>query len=202
MDSVHLIIGLGNPGVKYTRTRHNIGFLLAEELAQRWSAPWRQEKKFESRIAAGLYEGRKVLVCQPLTFMNASGAAVRSLMDYYRVSVDHVLVALDDADLPLGEVRLKPSGGTGGHHGLESVEQYLGTSDYARLRLGIGRGAGLREITGHVLGKFGVADEPWVQAVLKRAADQVECWLGAGIQKAMNYFNGMVDHPKQKGQSQ
>jgi PTH1 family peptidyl-tRNA hydrolase len=176
--------------------------LLVEALAARWSAAWREERKFEARLAVAQRQGRKVLVCQPLTYMNASGTAVRGLMDYYRVGTGQVLVVVDDADLPLGELRLRPNGGAGGHHGLESVGQYLGTNDYARLRLGIGRGAGLREITGHVLGRFGEEDEPLVQAVLKRAADQAECWLGAGVQKAMNDFNGVVDHPENKGTNQ
>jgi PTH1 family peptidyl-tRNA hydrolase len=202
MDSVHLIVGLGNPGAKYAKTRHNIGFLLVEELATRWSVSWREEKKFEARLASGSVSGQKALLCQPLTYMNASGTAVRSLTDYYRVPVDRLLVVLDDADLPLGEVRLRPSGGTGGHHGLESVEQCLGDRSYARLRLGIGRAGGLREITGHVLGRFGRDDQARVGAVLKCAADQVECWVRTGIQKAMNDFNGMIDHPEQKGTSQ
>jgi len=202
MDSAHLIIGLGNPGAKYSKTRHNIGFLLVEELALRWSASWREEKKFEARVASGMYAGRRTWLCQPLTYMNASGAAVRHLADYYRVSAAEIIVVVDDADLPLGEIRLRPSGGTGGHHGLESVEQCLGTSQYARLRLGIGRANELREITGHVLGRFGKDDRKHVEAVLRRGADQVECWLEAGIQKAMNNFNGMVDHPEQKGTSQ
>ena len=173
-----------------------------ETLATRWSASWREEKKFEARLATGKCAGRKALVCQPLTYMNASGIAARSLSDYYRIPVEQLVVAVDDADLPLGEIRLRPSGGTGGHHGLESVEQYLGTREYARLRLGIGRADGLREITGHVLGRFGKDDQKWVEAVLERAADQVECWLQAGIQKAMNNFNGMVVHPEHKGTSQ
>lgn len=202
MDSVHLIIGLGNPGAKYANTRHNIGFLLAETLAARWSVSWREEKKFEARVASGRCAGQKVLLCQPLTYMNASGTAVRGLTDYYRVPLERLLVVVDDADLPLGEIRLRPFGGTGGHHGLESIEQSLGGGEYARLRLGIGRGDGLREITGHVIGRFGGDDQRRVEAVLKRAADQVECWLRAGIQKAMNDFNGMIDHPEQKGTSQ
>ena len=202
MDSVHLIIGLGNPGAKYARTRHNIGFLLVEKLAERWSASWREEARFQARLAIGTVAAHRVLLCEPLTFMNASGTAAKGVMDYYRVPVEQLVVVVDDADLPLGEVRLRPSGGTGGHHGLVSVEQYLGTSGYARLRLGIGRGAGLREITGHVLGKFGREDEALLQAVLKRAADQVQCWLESGIQQSMNYFNGVVDHPEQKGTGQ
>lgn len=202
MESVHLIIGLGNPGAKYARTRHNMGFLLVEELARRESAAWREEKKFEARLAIRSYAARKALLCQPLTFMNTSGKTVRGVMDFFHVPLEHVLLVVDDADLPIGEARLRASGGTGGHHGLESVEHFLGTKDYARLRLGIGRGTVIREITGHVLGKFGREEALLLQAVLKRAADQVECWLGAGIQKAMNDFNGMVDHPEHKGKGQ
>ena len=196
MDSVHLIVGLGNPGSRYAQTRHNIGFMLVETLARRWSLSWREERKFDARLAAGSREGHKVILAQPLTFMNASGTAVRAVMDYYRAETGRLLVVVDDADLALGEVRLRPSGGTGGHHGLESVESCLGTSGYARLRLGIGRGPGLREITGHVLGRFGADEEPHVEAVLDRGAGQVECWMTAGIRKAMNDFNGMVDHPQ------
>lgn len=199
MDSVHLIVGLGNPGAKYARTRHNIGFLLVEALAARWGAAWREERKFEARLAAASVGGQRVLLCQPLTFMNASGMAVRMVADFHRVPIERLLVVIDDADLPLGEVRMRPSGGTGGHHGLESVEQCLGTSDYARLRFGIGRGPGLREITGHVLGRFAPDEKPRLVAVLQRASEQVECWLRAGIQRAMNDFNGRVDLPENKG---
>ncbi|MCU0771090.1 MAG: aminoacyl-tRNA hydrolase [Verrucomicrobia bacterium] len=202
MDSVHLIIGLGNPGAKYARTRHNIGFLSVEALAARWAASWREERTFEARLAGASVGGQRVLLCEPLTFMNASGAAVRAVADFHRVPVERLLVLMDDADLPLGEIRLRPSGGTGGHHGLESVEQYLGTREYARLRLGIGRGPGLREITGHVLGRFGSEEKPLLEAVLQRAANQVVCWLQAGVQKAMNDFNGRVDLPETKGTSQ
>jgi PTH1 family peptidyl-tRNA hydrolase len=202
MDSVHLIVGLGNPGAKYEQTRHNIGFLAVEELARRWSASWSTEKKFDARMAAGVVEGRKGWLTQPLTFMNESGRAVRALTDYYRVPPEQLLVVVDDADLPLGELRLRPCGGTGGHHGLESIEHCLGTDGYPRLRLGIGRGAGMREITGHVLGRFSSTDQDRLNTVLGRAADQVECWMKNGIQKAMNDFNGMMDHPEQKGTSQ
>jgi PTH1 family peptidyl-tRNA hydrolase len=202
MDSVHLIVGLGNPGAKYVRTRHNIGFLLVEALAKRWGGGWREEQKFEARLALVMVGGQRVLLCQPLTFMNASGTAVRAVAEFYRIPTDRLLIVLDDADLPLGELRMRSSGGTGGHHGLESVEQCLGTRAYGRLRLGIGRGPGLREITGHVLGRFAAGDQGVLDAVLERASGQVECWLRCGIQKAMNDFNGRVDLPENKGTSQ
>ena len=202
MDSMHLIVGLGNPGEEYAETRHNIGFLLADTLATRWKAAWKVERKFGSRLAKAESHGAGVFLCQPRTFMNASGEAVRAVMSYYHVPVERVLVAVDDADLPLGELRLRADGGTGGHHGLESVEQHLVTRAYARLRLGIGRGPGLREITGHVLGKFSKEESPLVDKVLERAADQVECWIHSGVRKAMNDFNGVVIHPENKGTNQ
>jgi len=202
MESVHLIVGLGNPGPKYVRTRHNVGFLVVEQLAHRWSVSLQEERKFEARVGIGGFGGRRVLLAQPLTFMNASGSSVRKLKDYYRVVDRRLMVVVDDADIPFGEVRLRPSGGSGGHHGLESLQDHLGGMELPRLRVGIGRGNGLREITGHVLSEFGKEDEAVLKAVLKRASDQVECWLETGIQKAMSNFNGMVDHPENKGTGQ
>lgn len=185
-------MGLGNPGAEYARTRHNAGFLLADALASRWRARWSLERKFQSRLArCGRGESR-VLLCQPQTFMNASGEAVAALMRFYQATPDGLLVVVDDADLPLGEIRLRPGGGSGGHHGLESLAQHLGTQTFARLRIGIGRRSGAREITGHVLGRFDADEAVALDEVLRAAADQVECWLDAGIQKAMNSFNGVV----------
>jgi len=186
---MHLIVGLGNPGREYVSTRHNAGFLLTEELAKRWRVEWTAGKKFQARLARA---GRKIL-CQPQTFMNLSGEAVGAVMDFYQLPVTQLLVAVDDADLPLGELRLRASGSSGGHHGLESVEQHLGTREFARLRLGIGRRDGAREITGHVLGRFNVEETALFGKVLDRAADQAECWLTDGVEKAMNRFNGVVD---------
>ena len=145
-------------------------------------------------------DGRRVLLVQPQTFMNLSGEAVSAVSGFYRVPPAQVLVVLDDADLPLGELRLRPGGSSGGHHGLESVEQHLATREYPRLRIGIGRrDAAVREITGHVLGKFGADEQELFAQVLAKAGEQVGCWLGAGIQKAMSQFNGpATDQPKQK----
>ena len=125
--------------------------------------------------------------------MNASGEAVGGVMAFYRVPLPQVMVVVDDADLPLGQIRMRPGGSSGGHHGLESVEQHLGTREYARLRIGIGRQGGAREITGHVLGRFSSTEAALMDKVLDVASDQVETWLDAGIQKAMSQFNGVVD---------
>ncbi len=194
MENLHLIVGLGNPGEPYARTRHNAGFRLVEELAHRWAVPWDTGKAFNARLARSSREGRRVLLCEPLSFMNASGEVVRAVADYFEVGPRRLLVVLDDADLPVGEIRLRGQGGSGGHHGLESVLQHLGSEQVPRLRLGIGRTpeAG-REITGHVLGQFSRAEAQLFALVLARAADQAECWLDHGLQKAMNNFNGVVD---------
>ncbi|NBV25529.1 MAG: aminoacyl-tRNA hydrolase [Proteobacteria bacterium] len=200
MENLYLVVGLGNPGGEYAQTRHNAGFLLVERLADQWRASWEVERKFQARIARSERDGRRVLLVQPQTFMNLSGEAVGALCGFYRVPPAQVLVAVDDADLPLGEIRLRPGGSSGGHHGLESVEQHLATREYPRLRIGIGRrDQTVREITGHVLGKFGVDErEPFAQ-VLAQAGEQIGCWLGAGIQKAMSQFNGPVkSRPQQK----
>jgi peptidyl-tRNA hydrolase, PTH1 family len=193
MENLHLIVGLGNPGAEYTKTRHNAGFALVETLAGRWRADWAHERKFNARFARTERNGVRVLLCQPQTFMNLSGEAVGAVVNFYQLPLTGLVVVVDDADLPLGEIRLRSGGGTGGHHGLESVGQHLGTDEFARLRLGIGRADGAREITDHVLGRFDAVETARMEKVLVRAADQVECWLAAGIEKAMNQFNGVVD---------
>lgn len=193
MENLYLIVGLGNPGAQYKRTRHNVGFVVVERLAERWRADWSLEKKFNASLARTEQDGRRVLLCQPQTFMNASGEAVRAVSAFYDVAPARVLVVVDDADLPVGQLRLRPGGSSGGHHGLESIEEHLGTRDYPRLRVGIGRREGAREITGHVLGRFDSTEATLVDKVLTVAADQAQTWLTAGIQKAMNQFNGIVD---------
>jgi len=187
---MHLIVGLGNPGAEYARTRHNAGFLVLALLAGRWRADWNYDKKFNARLARGERGGNRALLCEPQTYMNSSGEAVGALAAFYRIVPARLLVIVDDADLPLGEIRLRPGGGSGGHHGLESIEQHLGTKQFARLRIGIGRAEGAREITNYVLGRFSAAEVTVADEVFKVAADQAECWLDAGIQKAMNQFNG------------
>lgn len=199
MENLHLIVGLGNPGAKYARTRHNIGFQLVERLAEKWRASWSDEKKFQARVARVERDGKPALLAQPQTFMNSSGDAVGALVNFYRLPLARLLVVVDDADLPLGQIRLRPHGSSGGHHGLESAEQRLGSREFARLRLGIGRTAdGKREITGYVLAPFSAAEAAVVEQVLTTGCRQVECWLDAGVLKAMNEFNGAVKAPDEK----
>ena len=193
MENVFLIAGLGNPGREYARTRHNAGFLLLDALAARRRADWTTEKKFEARVARTDRDGRRLFLCEPLTFMNSSGEAVGALVKFHKVPLPNVLIAVDDADLPLGTLRLRPDGSSGGHHGLESVEQHLGTRVYARLRVGIGRRAGdQREITDWVLAPFRKEDQPVLEKVLQTGCEQIECWLTAGLREAMNRHNGAI----------
>ncbi len=193
MEGIFLIAGLGNPGAEYAKTRHNAGYSLVEKLAARGTAEWRNERKFNARVARAERNRIRVLLCQPRTFMNASGEAVNAVVSFYQLPLEHLLVVVDDADLPLGEVRLRAGGSSGGHHGLESVEQHLATQIFARLRLGIGRKDGAREITDYVLDRFEATEAALMEKVLGRAADQAECWLDVGIEMAMNRFNGVVD---------
>jgi PTH1 family peptidyl-tRNA hydrolase len=198
MEQLHLVVGLGNPGAEYAKTRHNAGFLLVEKLAAKWKCDWANEKKFRARIAKAERNGRKILLCEPQTFMNLSGETVGALKDFYRLPLNQILVAVDDADLPFGEIRLRKSGSSGGHHGLESIEQHLASREFARLRIGIGRKDSSREITNYVLGKFDSGENDLLKKVLERASDQIETWLEAGIEKAMSQFNGVVDSTNEK----
>jgi len=190
---MHLIVGLGNPGAEYAQTRHNAGFLLVEKLAAQWKADWANERKFKARMAKSDQQGKRVLLCEPQTFMNLSGETVGDVAGFYQLPLPQLIVAVDDADLPFGEIRLRPGGSSGGHHGLESIEQHLGSREFARLRIGIGRRDGARQITNYVLGKFEPAEQELLEKILERAANQVECWLAAGLQKAMSQFNGVID---------
>jgi len=194
MENLFLIAGLGNPGKEYVGTRHNAGFMAVECLGRRWQAEWSGSRTFAARVARVRRGGRWVVLCQPQTFMNLSGEAVGKLARYHRVATANLLVVVDDADLPLGTLRLRPEGSGGGHHGLESVETHLGTRAYPRMRLGIGRTAdGGREITDHVLSRFSGSERRVFDQVLARAADQMESWLTEGIRKAMDRFNGRLD---------
>lgn len=192
MENMYLIVGLGNPGAEYARTRHNVGFLVVERLAERWQAQWSYERKFNARIARSERGDRRVLLALPQTYMNSSGEAVGEMVSFYRVPLTRLLVVVDDADLPVGELRMKPRGSSGGHHGLESIEQHVGSREYPRLRMGIGRQDGAREITAHVLGRFPSTEQDVVDKMVAVAGEQAQCWLESGVQQAMNRFNGVI----------
>ena len=198
MEAAHLIVGLGNPGAKYERTRHNAGFQAVEHLAAQWGAGWADEKKkFSARLARAEVGGHTVLLCEPLTFMNLSGEAVGAICDFYKIDDPaRVLAIVDDANIEFGEIRLRSGGSAGGHNGLRSIEQHLATPDYPRLRIGVGRPADDRqELASHVLGKFAEDEDEAIRTVLEKVAAQVDCWLAQGPERAMNEFNGKVFPP-------
>ncbi|HEY0456524.1 MAG TPA: aminoacyl-tRNA hydrolase, partial [Verrucomicrobiae bacterium] len=171
----------------------NVGFMALDRLGQKWGAAWALEKKFAAKVARVERTGKKLLLCRPETFMNGSGEAVAPVASFYRIEPQRTLVIVDDADLPFGEIRMRASGSSGGHHGLESIAQHLGTTDFPRLRIGIGRdNPGVREITGYVLSQFAAGEQEMLAKVLGRACEQTECWLDSGILKAMSLYNGAI----------
>jgi peptidyl-tRNA hydrolase, PTH1 family len=183
-----LIVGLGNPGAKYDRTRHNVGFDLVDRLAQRWQVSMTNQKKFQGIAGEGLAGRQKIRLLKPQTFMNLSGQSVRALLDWYKLNPTEVLVLYDDLDLPLGKMRMRLSGSAGGHNGMKSLIGHLGTSEFPRLRIGIGKSND--ETISHVLGKFMLAEATVVSEVLDLAADAVEWSLREGVEKAMSKYNG------------
>jgi peptidyl-tRNA hydrolase, PTH1 family len=188
-----LIVGLGNPGREYRETRHNAGFMLVDRLALRWGAMWRKESKFFAEVASATVAGKRVWLAKPDTFMNLSGESVGPLSRFHRIPPAQILVAVDDADLPLGTLRMRPGGGSGGHHGIESVTQHVGDREFPRLRIGIARpDQAVRDIAGHVLSRFGDDERAVLDKVLDRATQQMECWLSDGPAKAMSLYNGSV----------
>jgi peptidyl-tRNA hydrolase, PTH1 family len=183
-----LIVGLGNPGAKYERTRHNVGFDLVDRLAQRWQVSMTDQKKFQGIAGEGWAGRQKIRLLKPQTFMNLSGQSVRALLDWYKLNPTEVLVLYDDLDLPLGKMRMRLSGSAGGHNGMKSLIGHLGTSEFPRLRIGIGKSND--ETISHVLGKFMPAEATVVSEVLDLAADAVEWSLREGVEKAMSKYNG------------
>ncbi len=184
-----LVVGLGNPGREYARTRHNVGFQCLDLLAERHGI--RLTRRGKSSMGEGRIEGAPVALVKPLTFMNSSGEVVGPMAGRLRVPLADVLVVYDDLDLPVGKLRLRASGSAGGHNGMKSIIASLGSSDFARLRIGIGRpeGSGGGAID-YVLGTFRKEEKSLVQEALDRAADAVEVWVAQGIEEAMNQFNG------------
>lgn len=184
-----LIIGLGNPEKKYDKTRHNIGFEAVDRLAQQWQLPWQENRRFQGLIAEGLSVGQqKTYLLKPLTYMNRSGQAARAVLDWYKIEPESTLVIYDEMDLPLGRLRLRLSGSAGGHNGMKSLIAHLGTPNFPRLRIGIGKSEE-KETISHVLGKFSPQEWPIIESVLDLTTKAVEVSLKEGIEKAMNLYN-------------
>jgi PTH1 family peptidyl-tRNA hydrolase len=189
-----LIVGLGNPGREYRETRHNVGFMVADTLADRWRVDDQWRERFDAlQVKTGAGD-ESVLLAKPLTFMNLSGGSVAAMAGFYKIEPADVLVIVDEAALPLGRLRARRDGSAGGHNGLKSVIQHLGTQAFPRLRVGVGRGSDGRELSDHVLGRFEPAERDTVSAAVLRAADAAEMFISDGIERVMNAFNAAEDN--------
>lgn len=183
-----LIVGLGNPGSRYTGTRHNIGFEVVAELARRHAATAPREK-FQAELAEATIGGEKTLLMCPLTFMNLSGQAVQPARDFYKIENNDLLVVCDDFALPLGKLRLRAQGSAGGQKGLDDIIRRLGTDEVPRLRVGIGPLPENWNAANFVLGKFSSEEAAQAKELVKRSADAVASWMADGLAKAMNQYN-------------
>lgn len=189
MPVTWLIVGLGNPGGKYEETRHNVGFMVADELGERGKFSI-QKVKYHALTNTATIGGQGALVMKPTTYMNLSGEAVGEAVRFYKIPPDHVLVISDDVDLPLGKLRIRTNGSAGGHNGLKSIIQHLGSDQFPRLKVGVGgKPHPDYDMADWVLSKFQGEDKKLIDETVKRAADAVECFLKDGPQKAMNRFN-------------
>jgi PTH1 family peptidyl-tRNA hydrolase len=182
------IVGLGNPGRKYKDTRHNIGFMVIEELLRRHN--WKLDQaKFQGEYTLEHYQGEKVILLQPQTYMNLSGESIKPLIDFYQIDIEDIIVIYDDLDLPIGKIRLRQKGGHGGHNGVRSTIDHLGTKSFNRLRIGIGRPSNPIPVVDYVLGKFAKEQQEDVIISIKDAADACEAWLDKPFTEVMNDFN-------------
>jgi peptidyl-tRNA hydrolase, PTH1 family len=166
-----LIVGLGNPGKKYDGTRHNVGFEILDAWAEKLGASFAHKKQFLSFIASTSYEGRKLLLIKPDTYMNLSGSAVRKVADYYGIETANILVVTDDIYLPLGQIRFRQKGSAGGHNGLKDIQNHLGTSEYARLRVGVGAPGGEQDLADYVLDKFTRQEKQQIEKATELSID-------------------------------
>lgn len=185
---MRLLVGLGNPGAEYAETRHNAGFQVADRLAKRWGLDFRSSK-FNAEAAVGEKDGSKVCLIKPQTFMNLSGESVSRAVGFYKVDLADVLVIYDELDIPLGRLRFAQNGSSGGHNGIKSIIEQLGTKEFPRLRCGIGRPAGRRSVTDHVLSPFSKDERAAAEDLIEVSADAVEFFLVHGLTKAMNQYN-------------
>jgi len=186
--SIKMIVGLGNPGPRYARNRHNVGFQIVDALAEEHGLDW-DKRQFKALVASGRIQDARVLLVKPQTYMNLSGEAVQPLVSYYKVELPDLMVVFDDMDLPLGTIRLRPFGGAGGHKGMKSIIQRLGSNRFPRLRVGIGRPPGRMDPAAYVLQDFSPEEEEVMVQVRDRAVRALETWLTEGIDAAMNAFN-------------
>ncbi|UOQ44672.1 aminoacyl-tRNA hydrolase [Halobacillus salinarum] len=182
------IVGLGNPGKKYEQTRHNVGFMIIDELVKQngWSLG---QEKFRGFYTVEHVRGEKVLLLKPQTYMNLSGESLRPFMDYYEIDVEDVLVVYDDLDLPPGKIRLRKKGGHGGHNGIRNIIDHLGTKEFKRLRIGVGRPSVPMPVVDYVLHSFDKEQEESMNESIQQAVKACEAWIEKPFNEVMNEFN-------------
>ncbi len=193
MTSAIIVAGLGNPGKAYENTPHNAGFKVVDELADRWGCRLRRSLSLSAGVARTVVDGRKVLLLKPATYMNNSGVAVAAALRKSGGSVSELVVIVDDADLDAGRLRIKRSGSDGGHNGLKSIIAHVGSSDFVRVRIGIGRDIGRADLAEHVLSPLGARERVDLKSTVARAADAVLMIMEQGAETAMNAFNARGD---------
>ena len=184
LSTIRLVVGLGNPGAEYNRTRHNVGFDVVDLLASEWGLTWQHSKSWHALWA----KGEKAILVKPASYMNRSGEPLSAVANFYKIAPGEILVVLDDLALELGRLRLRTEGGTGGHNGLESIILHLGTEAIPRLRIGIGAAPSAGAVD-YVLGRFFEEEIPVVQKTVERAGEAVKCAIDKGVLSAMNLFN-------------
>ena len=189
MARMKLIIGLGNPGEEYSATRHNVGFMITEELAAESKIKFKRNKRFKALTAEGLIGGERCYVAMPQTFMNLSGHSVRSIVNWLKIDLDDILLIVDDIALPFGNIRIRPKGSGAGHKGVRSAIDCLGTNEFSRMRIGImGRGT-IRDCSKYVLSRFTKREAKLLPDILRRSSQACECWVMEGVGVAMNKYN-------------
>lgn len=193
-EEKYLIVGLGNPGRDYIFNRHNIGFMILDKLVETRNFPAFTKRQGKALVTFGMLGGRSVILAKPQTYMNMSGEAVSALKHFYNVRAEHILVCVDDIDIPVGHVRLRARGTSGGQRGLQSIIDHIGTNFFPRLRIGIGRPGGARGASEHVLQDFKDGEEQeLITMAVVRSVDAVETWLADGVVMAMSRHNGPAD---------
>lgn len=189
---IYLIAGFGNPGREYRNTRHNVGFKLIDSLVAEFNTKLTRVQ-FKAMIGSVDVDDVHIILAKPQTFMNLSGQAVAALIRFYKIPLDHVIVAHDDIDLPLGTIRIRPGGGSGGQKGLASTIEKLGTQDFPRMRIGIGRPSGFQDAAGYVLQEFSNSDEKVLPDVLQTGVQAIRTFVKDGLEAAMTRYNGITN---------
>jgi PTH1 family peptidyl-tRNA hydrolase len=183
-----MIVGLGNPGREYRETRHNIGFMVVDRMAEKHGIKLSRVQN-KAIIGSGIVAGMKVILVKPQTFMNLSGQSVTALVRFYKIQQTELIIAHDDVDLPFGTIRMRPGGGSAGQKGIASIINLLGTQDFPRMRMGVGRPPGRMDAAAYVLQTFSLSEQEMLQNFLNKAVDALNCYVEDGLETAMNRFN-------------